>query len=78
MIWGTGAPKALAQVFNKQMVYFVYFQFLFLLVMVRQEEKSMPFSPDFENTSTNISVADGGFTAETDLRDDDFLFCKML
>lgn len=73
-----GAPKALAQVFNKQMVYFVYFQFLFLLVMVRQEEKSIPSPPDFENTSTNISVAGGGFAAERDLRDDDFLFRKTL
>lgn len=34
--------------------------------------------PDFENTSTNISVVGGGFTAEIDLRDDDFLFCKKL
>lgn len=78
MIWGTGGPKAHAQVFSKQMVYFMCFHYLFLFSGIKARRESHTLPPNFENTSTNISVAGGGCIAETDSRDDDFLFCKML
>lgn len=40
MICGTGARKVLAQIINKQLVYFVCFQLLFLLMMLKQEQES--------------------------------------
>lgn len=40
MIWGTGACSVLAEIINKQLVYFVCFQLLFLLMMLKQEQES--------------------------------------
>lgn len=44
MIWGTGGPKARAQVFSKQMVYFMCFHYLFLFsgIKVRREIHTLP------------------------------------
>jgi len=40
VIWGTGVYKTLAQVTNKQLVYFVSFQLLFVLMTLKQEQES--------------------------------------